>query len=212
MTGADNDGKRTRGHKKKQRTREQLIASAVEIIGEQGEAFSIGDITRHAGMSHGTFYNYFDDREALIAAVIPEVLTSFAVESATLVGEADPALRFATITAMALQRAVATPEQTRLLLRLDSVQRAIVEAPAMDPLRNDLAAGAATGRFVVGPQAATIDAIVGTLMFAIRRMLNESVSQSYPLDVVAQLLRSLGVPADEASDLAERAVLLAGPR
>ena len=206
MVEADIDGPHTRGHKKKQRTRAQLIAAAIDVITTKGETFSVGDITTRAGMSHGTFYNYFEDRDALIAAVVPEVLTAFAVESAALISDEDPAVRFAAITALALRRAIVAPDETRLLLRLDAVQRAIVEAPAMDPMREDLAAGAAAGRFLVGPDAATLDVIVGTLLFATRRMLDEAVTDHYPVGIVAQLLRSLGVPADEASGLAQQAM------
>lgn len=206
MVEAKTDGPHTRGHKKKQRTRAQLIAAAIDVIATKGEAFSVGDITKRAGLSHGTFYNYFEDREALLAAVVPEALTAFATKSAALIDEDDPALRFATITALALQRSVDAPDATRLLLRLDAVQRAIVEAPTMDPLRQDLAAGAEKGRFLVGPDAATLDVIVGTLLFATRRMLDEAVIDEYPIGIVAQLLRSLGVPADEANVLGEQAV------
>lgn len=209
MVEAEAHGVPTRGHKKKARTRARLIASAIEVIATQGEQFSIGEITARAGVSHGTFYNYFEDRDALIAAVVPEVLTAFAVESAELVHEQDPAVRFAVITALALQRAVIAPDETRLLLRLDAVQRAIVEAQAMDPLRDDLAAGFESDRFLVGPDAATLDVIVGTLLFASRRIVEEAVAPHYPVGVVAQLLRSLGVPSDEASELAEQAVAIA---
>jgi len=209
MAGVNTDGLPTRGHKKKQRTRALLIAAAIDVIATNGEAFSVGDITRRAGLSHGTFYNYFEDREALVAAVVPEVLTAFAVKSAALIDEDDPAVRFAVITALALLRSVAAPDETRLLLRLDAVQKAIVEAPAMDPLRDDLAAGTATGRFLVGPNAATLDVIVGTLLFATRRMVSEAVTDNYPIGVIAQLLRSLGVSADEASELSEQALAIA---
>ncbi|MEE9416985.1 MAG: TetR/AcrR family transcriptional regulator, partial [Acidimicrobiales bacterium] len=190
MTETQTDALQTRGHKKKQRTRAQLIAAAVDVIATQGEVFSVGDITARAGMSHGTFYNYFDDTDALIAAVVPEVLTSFALQNAKLIGDEDPAVRFASITALALQHAVVAPGETRLLLHLDSVQRAIVESSAMDPLRGDLAAGFDAGRFLVGPDAATLDVIVGTILFASRRIVDEAVASQYPVDVIAQLLRS----------------------
>ena len=68
----------TRGHKKKARTRRRLIAAAIDVIADRGEAFSISDVTTAAGVSHGTFYNYFDDRDALLGAVVPQVLADFA--------------------------------------------------------------------------------------------------------------------------------------
>lgn len=194
----------TRGHKKKQRTRSQLIAAAMEVISTRGEVFSIGDVTSRAGVSHGTFYNYFDDRDALIAAVIPEAITAFAVESEALVDEADPVMRFAMITSLALRRSAVDPDRFRPLVQLDAVQRAIVEATSMDSLRGDLAAGFAAGRFVVGPDPATVDSAVGAMIFAIRRIVDEAVSDDYSASVVAQLLRSLGLPADEAAAIAGR--------
>lgn len=60
----------TRGHKKKARTRRALLDAALDVLAEHGEGFSIADIATRAGVAHGTFYNYFADRDALIDAVV----------------------------------------------------------------------------------------------------------------------------------------------
>ncbi len=207
----------TRGHKKKARTRRQLVAAAIEVIGERGEAFTISDVADRAGVSNGTFYNYFDDRDALIDAVVPEVLGTFATESAISIEEADPAVRFATITALALARAVAAPEATRVWLRFDAIQQAVTAGEVIAHLRADLRAGVSAGRFTIADEDAALDVIVGAIILASRRLLDQAEAADgaqapdeagvgHQVGVVTQLLCSLGVTNDEATVIAEAAV------
>jgi len=200
---------RTRGHKKKERTRRQLIAAAVDVIADRGEAFSVSDVAARAGVANGTFYNYFPDRDALIAAIVPEVVASFAAESAVAVAEEDPAVRFASITALALTRALVAPDEMQVLLRLDAAQQEMLGGEPVRHLRHDLAAGLATGRFTVGPSDAVLDVMVGSLLTAARRIVDGGGHGDYPQEVVRQLLRSLGVTDPEASTIAERAMTAA---
>ena len=196
----------TRGHKKKARTRQQLIAAAVDVIAERGEGFSVSDVVARAGVANGTFYNYFTDRDELIDALVPEVLASFAAASASAVAHDDPAKRFAVISALALARAAARPDEIRAVLRLDAVQQAIIDGPAVDHLRQDLAAGVAAGRFTVSTGPAAVDVVVGSLLLAARRIVDGRVDEAYQPEVVAQLLRSVGLTATEALALAAEAV------
>lgn len=53
-------------------TRRALLEAAVEVVGEDGYAgASIAKITARAGVANGTFYNYFDDRQALFNQLLP---------------------------------------------------------------------------------------------------------------------------------------------
>lgn len=192
----------TRGHKKKQRTRRQLIAAAIDVLGQQGEAFAISDITARAGVSNGTFYNYFEDRSALLEAVTEETIRAFAFESAAIVDDADPALRLSTITQLALRRAA--DDRTRVLLRIDSVQRAVLDGAVLSHLRADLEAGIEAGCFTAPLDEATVDVVAASVLLASRRIAETDVSAGYGTRVAEQLLRSLGVPAVEAGDLARR--------
>lgn len=59
---------------KTQQTFENLMAAAARVVGEEGyAATSIAKITQEAGVSHGTFYNYFEDRQALFDMLLPHV-------------------------------------------------------------------------------------------------------------------------------------------
>ena len=73
QTSAASDGKapRTaRGHK----TLRKLLDAARDEFGERGFAdSSIVGITRRAGVALGTFYTYFDSKEALFAALVRDM-------------------------------------------------------------------------------------------------------------------------------------------
>jgi len=54
-----------------QRTRLKLVEAAEHVFGEKGfERASISDITREAGVALGTFYVYFEDKQALLVEVV----------------------------------------------------------------------------------------------------------------------------------------------
>lgn len=204
---APSDEPRTRGYKKKERTRLQLLSAAIDVIATHGEAFTIQDVTTRAGVSNGTFYNYFDDRDRLIDAVLPSVLSSFIIETEAVVPDEDPAVRFATITAMALHRAATDGKTVRAMLRLDAVQQAILDrSGVLDHLLNDLNDGVRHGRFSIEDEQAALDVVAGSLLLAARRMADGSTPASYPRTVVSALLRALGVAPDEAEALATAAV------
>ena len=196
---------RTRGHKKKDRTRRRLIAAALDVIADRGDAFSVSEVAERAGVSNGTFYNYFDDRDDLVAAIVPEALATFATTSALVVQDDDPAVRFATITALALARARVEPERWRVLLRLDAAQSAVLDGEPVQHLRADLDAGRAEGRFVVGSTDAVVDVVVGSLLSAARRIVRGAADERYASEVVEVLLRGLGLDAIEAGAIAAEA-------
>lgn len=199
----------TRGHKKKARTRRLLIDTALEVLAEDGEGFSVADIAARAGVSHGTFYNYFADREELIHALVPAIVDAFATRSAAEVDDPDPAARFALISARALARAVTMPEVVRLALRLEVAQQALLVDGPLSHLRLDLAAGHAAGRFVDPPDAATLDVVVGALLLAARRIVDGETDPAYRRTVLRRLLQSLGLQPGDAATIADRAVAAA---
>ena len=57
----------TAGKKKRERTRGVLLDSAISVFASKGYAATkITDITNHAELANGTFYNYYDDKDALL--------------------------------------------------------------------------------------------------------------------------------------------------
>jgi AcrR family transcriptional regulator len=200
----------TRGHKKKERTRRLLLDTALEVIAEQGEACAISDIAQRAGVSHGTFYNYFPDRDALFASLVPDVVAAFGAAEADATGETDPARRFAIISARALAHAAAAPHMVHVALRVDAVQEALLSGGAFADLRRDLVAGARQERFALATERAAQDVIVGALLVAARRVVAGHDSPAYRRQVLRHLLQSLGIDPAEATAIARDAVRAAG--
>lgn len=57
--------------KRAARTREALLAAAYEVFSEEGyRATSVGDIAERAGVSLGTYYQYFRDRAEIMATLV----------------------------------------------------------------------------------------------------------------------------------------------
>jgi AcrR family transcriptional regulator len=205
----------TRGHKKKARTRGLLLDTALEVVAERGEAFSVSDIVERAGVSQGTFYNYFADREQLVAALVPAIVDRFAAAAAASVEHPDPAHRFALITARALARADAAPDVVRVALRLEPVQQALIAGGPFAYLLQDLADGYAAGRFTEPPDDATLDVVVGSILMAARRLVDDGghddeQGRGYRRAVLRHLLQALGVDSTEAATIAAEAVAAAG--
>ena len=196
----------TRGYKKKARTRQLLLDTALEMLAEQGEAFSVADLAVSAGVSHGTFYNYFTDREQLIDALVPHLVGRFAERMAVEIAVADPAERFARISALALEAAMRDAQAVRVGLRLDAVQRGLFAEGPLSHLRHDLAEGYAIGRFDGAPDDGTLDVVLGGLLLAARRVAEGEHSVEYRRTVLRRLLQALGVAPAEAESLAAGAV------
>ena len=55
---------------------EKILKSAIEVISEKGlDKTSISDIVKKAGIAQGTFYLYFQSKNALIPAIADNLLT-----------------------------------------------------------------------------------------------------------------------------------------
>jgi AcrR family transcriptional regulator len=66
------------------RNQERLMAAAREAFAENGEAASLDDIAKRAGVGPGTLYRHFPTREALIAAVYREGIAGMAERAGEL--------------------------------------------------------------------------------------------------------------------------------
>jgi AcrR family transcriptional regulator len=67
-------GHRMSRREKAEATYSRLMDAAAAVVGREGyAAASIAKITAQAGIAHGTFYNYFADRQALFGALLPHV-------------------------------------------------------------------------------------------------------------------------------------------
>ena len=66
------------------RNQERLLTAARDAFTEHGEKASLDDIVKRAGVGPGTLYRHFPNREALLAAVFTEEVTSLAARAEQL--------------------------------------------------------------------------------------------------------------------------------
>lgn len=67
-------GKRMSREEKSQLIRDSLMAAAAMTVGEQGYASTmVSTITARAKVAQGTFYNYFESKQALFDQLLPEL-------------------------------------------------------------------------------------------------------------------------------------------
>jgi AcrR family transcriptional regulator len=119
----------------KQRTRNELIAAARELVAQGGAAPTVEQAAAAAAISRTTAYRYFPSQRALLAAAHPETaLDSLLPPDA---GD-DPAERLATAVASFTAMIIDTEQQQRTMLRLSL--EADGDSPDL-PLRKGRAVG-----------------------------------------------------------------------
>ena len=191
---------------KRERTRRQLLDAGMKVMAERGDALTASDVVIAAGVSNGTFYNHFLDRDDFIAALVHESIEAITQGSAGDTEGADPAWRFAVATSRLLDTALAQPLWGRAVLRLVACTTPLHAAIAQF-LRADLEEGHRIGRFTHGADPTTVDLISGTVMATVRRLvgLDAPIDATNPdviPDVVTRLLEAIGVEGNDARSLA----------
>lgn len=193
---------RTRGHRKKERTRRQLIAAGLRVLAEKGQGLTVSDVVAEAEVSNGTFYNYFVGREELLEALVEHSTLSLAAAVAEAPIE-DPARRFAAATIRVLHRASEDETWARVVLRLASRPGSGIDVSRY--LREDLAEGFTQGRFDSRPSDATLDQVTGLIVMTIRRIVEGNAAPDAAEQAVACGLRALGLDELESEQLATEA-------
>ena len=133
---------------RKAQTRERLIEAAIAVIGEKGpDACSIEDFVAAAGVSRGTFYNYFPTAESLLQAVRVKIVAALTTVLDKRLPRTMPACeRLATRLHSYLAAVTHDAAWSWMMLRLDGSR--LERAPALEANLDEMyRAGVAQGRF-----------------------------------------------------------------
>lgn len=170
-----------------------LVTAAMRAFARLGpDATSIDDVILEAGVSHGTFYNYFDTQDDLLTAVATEISDEVLSRAELRRQLPDPADRVACAVRNFIRLAAADPTRGWVIVRI-----ALVTAPLGEVMRSymtsDIAAGLATGRFRnCSPQLAA-DVILGLGLMGMRSVLHGDAKIDHAEDVAEAVLLALGV-------------------
>ena len=120
MSSAKPEAALTRTQRQQQRTRRLLLDAGRELVAANGvSGLRVQDVTERADIALGSFYNYFDSKDALLEAVISETLSAMA---AATVADVDETTDPADVVAMANLRVVglarSEPDLARLIVNI----------------------------------------------------------------------------------------------
>jgi len=199
---ADAVGRRTK-------TRQALVGAGLRLLSQRPiDAISIDDIVMEAGVAKGSFYNHFEDKEALARAVA--ALIRVEVEqavSAANAGVDDPARRVARAVCVYLRHAVTDPMRAGVLQRIHT-SVTYAAAPLNVGVMADVSAGLTGGRFAIPTAESGVLLIIGVAQVALTRACDEPRATSTIVlgqQLCGLMLRGLGLPTAEADAIAAQA-------
>ncbi|WP_254615500.1 TetR/AcrR family transcriptional regulator [Cupriavidus basilensis] len=180
----------------------RLIESAMIVFAQRGIGVSvIPEVIAAAGVSQGSFYNYFRTNDDLLAAVSEALSRDMVQMIESVVGDIEePALRVATGFRLYLHLARSYPVVAQFLsgtgLALVGKKSAVYEY-----LPSDVKEGLKTGTFDEASADVALDMVAGAGVIAVHRMAQGKTTKDYPERIVRAVLRSLGVSASIATKL-----------
>lgn len=202
MTAEPTVGRRER---RKAQTRERLLVAARALIADGGvDAVSIGDVTERADVGFGTFYTYFESKDALIEAVVAETMSHAATIIGTRALESDDPAEMASISYRRfLAYAEDHPGLAAVLLGLPDAE-ALFESSLATLARRVLERGVEAGRFDIDDVELALTTISASALAAMRASLDGRLGPEAGVNGAVMMLRGFGVPDDEAREIAAR--------
>lgn len=188
------------------KTRHALLEAGQHLFSTLSEdGVSIDDIVRQARVAKGSFYNHFDDKEALAREIYHQLRLDIEREiSAINAGIDDPARRSCRALCTYARIAIEKPVQARLIARLITADM----SPGADVnhgVTADTTEALRAGRYNIPSVDAGVVLKIGLAHAAITRLLNDA-DRFEAVTVAQQLctlkLRALGIDAVEAEMIA----------
>jgi AcrR family transcriptional regulator len=197
-----------RGARRKRETRSRLLQAALELMAVKGmEGVAINEITEAADVGFGSFYNHFESKEAIYAAVVDWVFEGFADWLDRLAaGTSDPAEVISVSVRHTLLRAQSEPLWGQFLIREGFAMRAVKRGLGQRLLR-DIRNGIAARRFSSDDPFMSFLAVAGTVLASIAAAstdLHLFSTKHLPERTAGMVLQTLGLDQQEANEIARR--------
>jgi|TARA_B110000238_G_scaffold81789_1_gene90048 AcrR family transcriptional regulator len=180
---------------KRERTRRKLLTATRDLIYDRGiERVAILEITDAAGVAAGSFYNYFENKTAIVAAIVDdfhEVFESHLSETRTRLK--DPAMRLS----VSLKYFFAQSQENeawRSFIISAGLSDQQVLAQSARQCRDDIALGTRGGRFKTENVAITQSLITGMATHVALEIQRGRLPRTAVFETVRHILRMLGLP------------------
>jgi AcrR family transcriptional regulator len=195
-----------RGARRRLETRGRLIAATRRIIASQGtiDAVPISEITEEADVGVGSFYNHFDSRDDLFQAVVSETVEAHGQVLDRLTAKmTDVAEVCAASVRLTVRMVDDDPVWGSFVVRTGIYVQELWSALGHRLLR-DLRRGLRTGRFASTDEATALAMIAGAVFGVMQARLRGVVPDGADRLLAENVLRLLGLPVDEAAEIAGR--------
>lgn len=188
---------------RREKTRLKLLESALIVLDEKGlDAAVAEDFIAAAGVSRGTFYNYFDTTNDLILALASAMSDEFvaAVNDYILTCNS-PLERLAVGTRLYMQMTLRFPIWGAFLSRVGA--RIAVRGQFIEHyVTRDLTDAVDQGLIQVSDVLAARDMVMGGIFYGIGTMAVEPTHAEHPQHLMEAILRGLRVPESLVASLA----------
>jgi len=186
-------------------TRQNILDATFKLIGyENGLQVRIEEICAAAGVSRGTFYNYFPSVENLFQVLAIELSHDFnQAVVATLEGIEDCAVGSNAAIQHYLRRAQRDPEWGWAMVHL-SATGPFFGWESYEACLATMSRGIKSGDFDVPNAQCARDLLLGSCLASMVSSLRGLTTRSSPKIISFHLLRALGVKEDRAREIVEQ--------
>ncbi|MEO3811545.1 TetR/AcrR family transcriptional regulator [Sphaerisporangium sp. B11E5] len=196
----------SRLERRKARTRAALIHAAQAFIADGRTNTAILELTQAADVGMGSFYNHFSSKDELFRAAVDDALERHGATLDELTrGIDDPAEVFACSFRLTGRLHRRHPQLSQVMLNTGLA--VVTSEHGLAPhTRRDIQAGIQAGRFTVSdPELALVIAAGAALCLGQLLHAQPERDDATATDRVAEdLLRTFGIPADEAHQICRR--------
>ena len=189
---------------KRERTRRKLMTATRDLIYDRGiERVAILDITDAAGVAAGSFYNYFENKPAIVVAIVDDFHEVFEAHlSETRLRLKDPAMRLSVSLKYYFTASQDNEAWRSFVINAGlSDKQVLVQSPRQ--CRDDVTLGVRGGRFKTDSVAITQSLITGMANHVALEIQRGRLPKTAVFEAVRHILRMLGLPDIAAKAFAE---------
>jgi AcrR family transcriptional regulator len=191
--------------RRREQTRARLIEAAKGLFARQGvDNTRINEITEAADVGFGSFYNHFESKDAIVQAVLEETISAQGAAIDAITRDLDdPAEIIAAAHRHFVRLARTDPQWAWLLVRLDVSHGVVLRA--LGPFaQRDLRRAVKAGRLHVPNERTALLDMGGALLAVMRGVLDGLAPREADIHHAEGILRLLGLPAEDAAEVARR--------
>lgn len=188
---------------RREKTRARLLKGAFQIFSQCGsEAKVIDKVIKTAGVSRGTFYNYFRTNEELFMEVSKTVSNEIIrIVDPIVLQQKDPAARIACGLVLVIRLAKRAPILAQFVARGGPMAMG-AGSLTTDVVPREIRAGIESGHFTITDEELAFDLVLGPVIMAFHRIAQGEISKVYSIQFAQSVLQSLGINREIAKEYA----------